>query len=69
MALVDRSYAAFDLMLQGLRTEINAPVEPLMPARLPEPRSAASTSFPSVAPAKQEPSSHESEPQPHVLAV
>lgn len=40
LALVDRAYAAFDLMLQGLRTEINAPIDPLLPARLPEARPA-----------------------------
>jgi len=66
---VDRAYMAFDLMLQGLRTEINAPVEPLMPARLPEPRSAASTSFATAAPVKEEPRPTESEPHPHILAV
>lgn len=68
-ALVERAYAAFDLMLQGLRTEINAPVDPLMPARLPEARSSASTSFPSAAPAKDESQADESEPHPHILAV
>jgi hypothetical protein len=69
IALVDRAYAAFELMLQGLRTEINAPVDPLMPARLPEPMSAASTSRPHVAPAKTEPSAEEREAHPQVLAV
>lgn len=71
MALVDRAYAAFDLMLQGLRTEINAPVEPLMPARLPEPQSAAATSYPSstAASAKDEPQQDEGERHPHILAV
>jgi hypothetical protein len=69
VALVDRAYAAFDLMLQGLRTEINAPVEPLLPARLPEPQSAASTSYPSSAMAKDESPQDESERHPHILAV
>jgi hypothetical protein len=63
IALVDRAYAAFDLMLQGLRTEINAPVEPLMPARLPEAALA-----PTPAP-KAEARPEEAETPPQVLAV
>jgi hypothetical protein len=63
-ALVDRSYAAFDLMLQGLRTEINTPVEPLRPARLPEPLSAASTSRSPAVLAKPEPELEAGE-EPH----
>jgi hypothetical protein len=68
-ALVDRAYAAFDLMLQGLRTEIDDPVEPLMPVRLPEPRSAASTSRLSVSAVKAEPETKVGEAPPHVLAM
>jgi hypothetical protein len=63
-ALVDRAYAAFDLMLQGLRTEINAPVEPLLPVRLPEALSAASTSRPPPIMAKPEPEL-EADEDPH----
>jgi hypothetical protein len=68
-ALVDRAYAAFDLMLQGLRTEINAPVEPLMPTCLPEPRSAAATSRLPASAAKPEPEMELGEDPSHVLTM
>lgn len=62
-ALVDRAYAAFDLMLQGLRTEINAPIDPLMPSWLPEAQSAAGAT-----PAKAAPEAPAGDP-PQALAV
>lgn len=68
-ALVDRAYAAFDLMLQGLRTEINTPVEPLLPSRLPEAISAPATSRPLVAVAKTEPAEETPEASPHAATM
>jgi hypothetical protein len=68
-ALVDRAYAAFDLMLQGLRTEINAPVEPLMPVHLPEPRSAAATSRLAASAEQTEPEPKADEDAMHALAM
>jgi hypothetical protein len=68
-ALVDRAYAAFDLMLQGLRTEISSPVEPLLPARLPEPLSAASTSRSPSSAVEAASETEEGESPEHVLTM
>jgi hypothetical protein len=68
-ALVDRIYAAFELMLQGLRTEINASVDPLLPARLPDPRSAAAASRPRVPATRAETETEAEEDPQHVLAM
>jgi hypothetical protein len=59
-ALVERAYAAFDLMLHGLRTEINTTVQPLQPTTMPEARPTAV--------GEQEKDALEGE-GPHALAV